>query len=84
MAGLMLTRSRPPLGRSVIDVAACVLRAPDGRVLLADRPAGKVAAGFWEFPGGQIEPGESAAQAAVRELFEEVGVHALALAPWRP
>ena len=60
-----------------------MLRGPDGRVLLAERKAGKDAAGFWELPGGQVDPGESAAQAAARELLEEVGVRALELAPWR-
>ncbi|MGH9164807.1 MAG: Nudix family hydrolase [Acidimicrobiales bacterium] len=67
----------------MVDVAVGVLRAPDGRVLLAERKAGKDAAGFWELPGGQVEAGESAAQAAARELFEEVGVQAHELAPWR-
>ena len=80
----MLPSRRLPLGgRPVVDVAVGVLRAPDGRVLLTERRAGKDAAGFWELPGGQIDPGESAAQAAARELLEEVGVHALELAPWR-
>ena len=76
-------RRRPLAGRPVVDVAVGVIRAPDGRVLLAERKAGKDAAGFWELPGGQVDPGESAVQAAARELVEEVGVHALELAPWR-
>ncbi|MGQ0744853.1 MAG: Nudix family hydrolase [Acidimicrobiales bacterium] len=67
----------------MVDVAIGVLRAPDGRVLLAERKAGKDAAGFWELPGGQVEPGESAAQAAARELLEEVGVRTIELSPWR-
>ena len=80
----MLPSHRLPLGgRPVVDVAVGVLRSPDGRVLLAQRRAGKDAAGFWELPGGQVEPGESAGQAAARELFEEVGVRALELVPWR-
>ena len=80
----MLPSRRLPLGgRPVVDVAVGVLRAPDGRVLLAERKAGKDAAGFWELPGGQVDPGENAAQAAARELLEEVGVRALELAPWR-
>jgi 8-oxo-dGTP diphosphatase len=80
----MLPGRRLPLaGRPVVDVAVGVVRAPDGRVLLAQRRAGKDAAGFWELPGGQVEPGESAAHAAQRELLEEVGVRALELAPWR-
>ncbi len=76
-------RRRPLVGRPVVDVAVGVLRAADGRVLLAERKAGKDAAGFWELPGGQVDYGESAAQAAARELLEEVGVRALELAPWR-
>ncbi|HET7487268.1 MAG TPA: Nudix family hydrolase [Acidimicrobiales bacterium] len=67
----------------MVDVAVGVLRAPDGSVLVAERKPGKDAAGFWELPGGQIDPGESAVQAAARELLEEVGVRALELAPWR-
>jgi 8-oxo-dGTP diphosphatase len=80
---MLPVRRLPLLGRPVVDVAVGVLRAPDGRVLLTERKAGKDAAGFWELPGGQIEPGESPAQAAARELLEEVGVDALELAPWR-
>ena len=76
-------RRLPLVGRPVVDVAVGVLRAPDGCVLMAQRKPGKDAAGFWELPGGQIDPGENAAQAAARELLEEVGVRALELAPWR-
>lgn len=76
-------RRLPLVGRPVVDVAVGVLRAPDGRVLLAERKAGKDAAGFWELPGGKVDPGESAAQAAARELLEELGVRVLELAPWR-
>ncbi|MBW3646140.1 MAG: NUDIX domain-containing protein, partial [Actinobacteria bacterium] len=80
---MLPSRRLPLVGRPVVDVAVGVLRAPDGRVLLAERKAGKDAAGFWELPGGQVDPGESPAQAAARELLEEVGVRALELAPWR-
>ncbi len=80
---MLPARRLPLLGRPVVDVAVGVLRAPDGRVLLTERKVGKDAAGFWELPGGQVEPGESPTQAAARELLEEVGVHALELAPWR-
>jgi 8-oxo-dGTP diphosphatase len=58
----------------LIQVACGVLQKADGAVLLAQRPEGKIAAGFWEFPGGKIEPGESAHAALVRELHEELGV----------
>jgi 8-oxo-dGTP diphosphatase len=55
-------------------VVAAVLTQPDGRVLLAQRPAGKVYAGYWEFPGGKVEPGESLETALARELHEELGI----------
>lgn len=80
---MLPSRHLPFVGRTVVDVAVGVLRTPDGRVLLAERKPGKDAAGFWELPGGQIEPGESPAEAASRELLEEVGVRVLELAPWR-
>jgi 8-oxo-dGTP diphosphatase len=58
----------------VIPVACGVLVDAAGNVLIAQRPPGKVAAGKWEFPGGKIEPGETALQALARELHEELGV----------
>lgn len=58
----------------MIDVAAGVLIDGSGRVLIAQRPAGKHMAGFWEFPGGKFEAGENAAQALARELEEELGI----------
>lgn len=58
----------------LIPVAAGVLIDGAGRVLIAQRPPGKVAAGKWEFPGGKIEPGESPLSALTRELHEELGV----------
>ena len=60
--------------RSVVDVAVGVLIAPDGRFLLTSRPVGKVYAGYWEFPGGKLEAGETVEQALRRELQEEIGV----------
>jgi 8-oxo-dGTP diphosphatase len=57
-----------------IDVAVAILTRPDGRALLAQRPAGKVYGGWWEFPGGKIEAGEAPARALARELHEELGV----------
>ena len=58
----------------ITEVAAAVLTQPDGRVLLAQRPSGKVYAGYWEFPGGKVEPGESLETALARELHEELGI----------
>src|SRR6202140_780736 len=55
-------------------VAACALIDADGRVLLAERPAGKSMAGLWEFPGGKVEPGERPEQSLIRELEEELGI----------
>ena len=68
----------------VILVAAVVLIDVDGRVLLAERPAGKHLAGLWEFPGGKVQPGETPEAALIRELAEELGidVEASCLAPF--
>lgn len=65
-----------------IDVAAAVLQRPDGSFLLAQRPEGKVYAGYWEFPGGKIETGESAPAALARELHEELGIEVKRAYPW--
>ena len=59
---------------NLVLVAACALVDADGRVLIAQRPAGKAMAGLWEFPGGKIEPGEPPEQSLVRELKEELGI----------
>ena len=66
----------------VVDVAIGILQSPDGRVLMAERTATQISAGFWELPGGKVDPGETAAEAVVRELAEEIGVTALAVRPW--
>ncbi|MEO0937489.1 MAG: (deoxy)nucleoside triphosphate pyrophosphohydrolase [Pseudomonadota bacterium] len=58
----------------VVLVSAVALIDVDGRVLLAQRPAGKSMAGLWEFPGGKVEPGESPEAALMRELHEELGI----------
>ena len=65
-----------------IHVAVGVLQRTDGSVLLAQRPAGKVMAGYWEFPGGKIEPGEVADRALARELHEELGIEIDHALPW--
>lgn len=59
---------------ATVLVAACALVDPDGRVLLAQRPAGKPMAGLWEFPGGKVEPGERPEETLIRELKEELGI----------
>ena len=71
-----------PDSTPVVDVAVGVLIRSDGRVLMAERPAGKPSAGFWEFPGGKFEPGESPVAALARELHEELGVDLDAAWPW--
>ena len=70
-------------GVRTLLVVAVALLDPDGRVLLARRPAGKAMAGLWEFPGGKVEPGERPEDALIRELGEELGIktRAACLAP---
>ena len=67
---------------NVVDVVAAVIMRPDGQYLLAQRPPGKVYAGYWEFPGGKIEAGETAHAALVREIREELGIEVLEAHPW--
>ncbi len=69
-------------GRERIEVVAAVILDKRGRFLLAQRPAGKVYAGYWEFPGGKVETGEDAATALARELHEELGVNVTLAYPW--
>lgn len=71
------------LNRAVVDVAVGVLIRPDGDFLLTSRPEGKVYAGYWEFPGGKLEAGETVLQALQRELQEELGITTLQAALWR-
>ena len=66
----------------MVEVAAAVIQRPDGAFLLAQRPAGKVYAGWWEFPGGKVESGEPAAAALARELHEELGIDVERAYPW--
>lgn len=67
---------------AIVDVAAAVVLRPDGAFLLACRPAGKVYSGYWEFPGGKVEPGEQPEHALARELHEELGIDVVAATPW--
>jgi 8-oxo-dGTP diphosphatase len=69
--------------RVPVDVAVGVLIDADGRFLLTSRPAGKVYAGYWEFPGGKLEAGETVEQALRRELHEELGITIGAARPWK-
>jgi 8-oxo-dGTP diphosphatase len=64
------------------DVVAVVIYNARGEYLLAQRPAGKVYAGYWEFPGGKVEPGESLDAAVKREIREELGIEVLRAEPW--
>ena len=66
----------------MIEVAAAVIQRADGAFLLAQRPVGKVYAGYWEFPGGKIEPGEAPHAALARELHEELGIDIGESYPW--
>ena len=69
--------------RAVVDVAVGVLLQADGHFLLTSRPEGKVYAGYWEFPGGKLEVGESVEQALRRELEEELGITIGAAQAWK-
>jgi 8-oxo-dGTP diphosphatase len=66
----------------IIEVAVAVFIKPDGSFLLSSRPEGKPYAGYWEFPGGKIESGESVLQAMKRELMEELNVAITSATPW--
>jgi len=69
--------------RSLTEVAVGVLIRPDGSFLMTSRPAGKAYGGYWEFPGGKVESGESTEQALYRELYEELGICAGQWEAWR-
>ncbi|MES2911197.1 MAG: NUDIX domain-containing protein [Pseudomonadota bacterium] len=69
--------------RKVVDVAVGVLLQPNGDFLLTSRPAGKVYEGYWEFPGGKLEAGETVEQALRRELLEEIGITIGAVHDWK-
>lgn len=71
-----------PEKTKIVEVSAAVLQRPDGSFLLAQRPSDKIWAGYWEFPGGKVEPGETAYHALVRELREELGIEVQTAYPW--
>jgi 8-oxo-dGTP diphosphatase len=66
----------------ITEVAVAVLQKADGSFLLSSRPEGKPYAGYWEFPGGKLEAGESVEQALKRELAEELGIQITQAQPW--
>jgi len=65
------------------EVAVGILIRGDGALLLSTRPEGKPYAGYWEFPGGKIEPGETVQQALRRELHEELGIDIDSALVWK-
>lgn len=71
------------LNRPLVEVAVGVLIRGDGAFLLTSRPQGKAYAGYWEFPGGKLEEGETVAQALARELLEELGITIGPATPWK-
>ena len=86
MKVLVADAQRPREGgpdRPVVDVAVGVLMRPDGDFLLTSRPPGKVYEGYWEFPGGKLEAGETVEQALRRELHEEIGITIDAAHLWK-
>lgn len=83
---LVADADRPREGgvqRPLVHVAVGVLLRADGAFLLTTRPAGKVYEGYWEFPGGKLEAGESVAQALARELHEELGIDVVESQAWK-
>jgi 8-oxo-dGTP diphosphatase len=76
------TLNSPTKKIKLVEVAAAVLQKADGTFLLARRPADKIWAGYWEFPGGKVESGETPYHALVRELREELGISVDTAYPW--
>ncbi|HEY0487915.1 MAG TPA: NUDIX domain-containing protein [Telluria sp.] len=65
-----------------IDVAVGILMKPNGDVLLGQRPEGKPYSGYWEFPGGKVDAGESILEALKREFVEELGIEVVSAEEW--
>lgn len=83
---LVADGDRPRAGgvdRPITEVAVGVLINAQGEFLLTSRPVGKVYEGYWEFPGGKLEAGETVEQALRRELQEEIGITIEAAQPWK-
>ena len=86
MTVLVADGDRPREGgtdRKTVDVAVGVLIKPNGDFLLTSRPTGKVYEGYWEFPGGKLEAGETVEQALRRELSEEIGITIGGVMAWK-
>jgi 8-oxo-dGTP diphosphatase len=82
MAGPPSALSPVAAFREVQEVAVAVIQRADGRFLLGRRPTSKVYAGYWEFPGGKVEPGEPILEALARELHEELALTLERAYPW--
>jgi 8-oxo-dGTP diphosphatase len=67
---------------NVVEASVGVIQNNNGLILLAERPAGKPWAGYWEFPGGKVEVNETPEQALKRELEEELGITVTRCYPW--
>lgn len=74
--------SLPETTPAPIDVAVGILVAPNGDILLGQRPEGKPYAGYWEFPGGKVEAGEEILDALKREFMEELGMRIVSAEAW--
>jgi 8-oxo-dGTP diphosphatase len=74
--------NKPTEKPKILEVSAAVLQRPDNTFLLAQRPPDKIWAGYWEFPGGKIETGETPYHALARELHEELGITVQTAYPW--
>ncbi|OWT75619.1 MULTISPECIES: Nudix family hydrolase [unclassified Achromobacter] len=70
------------MSEKILDVAAGLILRGDGQLLLGQRPEGKPWSGWWELPGGKLEPGETVLQALARELEEELGIRVTEATPW--